>query len=217
MDSVASERGPRCGRGQSHPHRHSAEVPSAQAPARRTWRATARASLAVATLALAVVSAAQDRREVIAALSQGRPDLALQLLADQLASAPGDHGLSTLQGIALTQAGRPRPSPHSSERCGTPQTRWPRSNERLRSSSRAEVRERSRVWNALIPSSPRFRPLMPCSVSLRSRGMPARKRSGISEAPIRHLRGTVWPCGSKGSACSWRAMREPLPGFTGGC
>ena len=52
------------------------------------------------------MTVAQGRRDVIAALSGGRHGVALQLLEDQLEPLPRDQGLSTLQRIALTQAGR---------------------------------------------------------------------------------------------------------------
>ena len=63
-------------------------------------------ALAVAPLVSIRSSAAQDRREVIQALSQGRHDVALQLLAELLDGSPRDHALLTLRGIALTQIGR---------------------------------------------------------------------------------------------------------------
>ncbi len=76
-------------------------------PARHAWRVIVAVALAVTALVSVTAAAAQERREVIEALSQGRHDLALQLLAELLDPDPGDHELSTLQGIALSQAGRP--------------------------------------------------------------------------------------------------------------
>ena len=67
----------------------------------------ARVVLAVAWLGLPPGLAPQDRQTAIEALSQGRNEEALRILAELLDQAPRDHSLLTLRGIALAQAGRP--------------------------------------------------------------------------------------------------------------
>ena len=63
-------------------------------------------AIAGALLAGPDPSVAQDSRDVIASLSEGRHETALAVLSRLLNQNPGDPRLLTLQGIALTQAGQ---------------------------------------------------------------------------------------------------------------
>ena len=73
----------------------------------RLWRSIAYVMLAFACLALPPKLASQDRQTAIEALSRGRNEEALKILAELLDRAPRDYSLLTLQGIALARAGRP--------------------------------------------------------------------------------------------------------------
>ena len=81
--------------------------PRAQSPPGRIRRVLAVLTFAVAPIVLVISAAAQDRREVIAAVSRGQHDLALRLVTELLDGNPRDPALLTLRGIALNQAGRP--------------------------------------------------------------------------------------------------------------
>ena len=104
---VAPERGRHgCSTG-SLPSKRSAGVSRPKSILNQLWRIAAVVAFAFAPLLLATSAAAQGRREVIDALSRGQHDVALQVLAELLDRDPRDHALSTLQGIAFSQAGRP--------------------------------------------------------------------------------------------------------------
>ena len=104
---VSTECGPHSCSTRSLPPEQSARVSRPRSIPNELWRIAALVALAVAPLVLATSAAAQGRREAIEALSRGQHDVALQILAELLDRDPRDHALSTLQGIALSEAGRP--------------------------------------------------------------------------------------------------------------
>lgn len=88
--------------------RHASRVSDATLPPWYGSRLFVFLAVSVMALFLGKDAAAQDRRDVIEALSQGQHQRAVQLLTALLDQHPRNHSLLTLQGIALSRVGRPR-------------------------------------------------------------------------------------------------------------